>query len=176
MQLGRADLHCKQFAMQLSGKSSKVRYLTFDQIPKERERGGCWKWGEPCVGRHRPGLIQEPVLRIDNWADTSVITCNLHTLPFCFYTPSFLLWMIYIFIDIFYSIMCLEPTAIRLSCCSRMEEKRELRRYLPNTTKTKRWVQCFWYLKFNINLGGFTRVWQEWWGKMFLVKILVYWL
>ena len=80
MQLGRADLHCKQFAMQLSGKSSKVRYLTFDQIPKERETGGCWKWEEPCVGRHRRGLIQEPVLRIDNWADTSVITCNLHTL------------------------------------------------------------------------------------------------
>lgn len=33
-----------------------------------------------------------------------------------------------------------EPIATRSSCYSQMEEKREPRRYLPNTIKTKKWV------------------------------------
>lgn len=99
--------------------------------------GGAEVWGRGPV-RGGPGLNQELVVRMCLLSRYLLVICNLVMLFHMLYIPYLLLCVIYIIF--FYSIMFPEPTAIRLSCCSRMEEKRELRRYLPNTTKTKKWV------------------------------------
>lgn len=73
---------CIANSLQCSCQESPQRLGIWHLIrsPKKGRGLGVENEAEPCAGRHRPGLIQEPVLRIDCWADTSVITCNLHTL------------------------------------------------------------------------------------------------